>query len=155
MTTLRNVSFAALLGLGVLAGCGSTDRRSDSRSSSERRDRDVTLSGERVDVDPHTARKVPRDARVVDEGRGGTLGYAARGDGEISLVDSSAQTVIWDSKVRDGDRITVDPNRNRIEINGREQTKIDLKSSDRFQLHFLPTDFRNSRDYDRDRDYRR
>jgi len=140
MATLRNLSFAGLLGLGILAGCGSSsDHRS---SSSERRDRDVTLSSERVDVDPHTARHVPRDARVVDEGRGSTLSYSARGDGEVYLTDSSASTVIWDSKVRDGDRISVDPARNRIEINGREQTKIDLKSNDRFQLYFLPTDFR-------------
>jgi hypothetical protein len=141
MATLRNLSFAGLLGLGVLAGCSSSDRH----TSSERRDRDVTLSGGRVEVDPNTARKVPRDARVVDEGRGGTLGYAARGDGEVYLTDASAQTVIWDAKVRDGDRISVDPNRNRIEINGREQTKIDLKSSDRFQLYFLPTDYGNYR----------
>jgi hypothetical protein len=149
MATLRNLSFAGLLGLGILAGCSSSDRH----SSSERRDRDATLSGERVDVDPHTARHVPRDARVVDEGRGSTLSYSARGDGEVYLTDSSASAVIWDSKVRDGDRITVDPSRNRIEINGREQTNIDLKSNDRFQLYFLPTDFRSSRDYDRD--YRR
>jgi hypothetical protein len=144
MATLRNLSFAGLLGLGILAGCSSSDRHTS--SSSERRDRDVALSSGRVDVDPNTARKVPRDARVVDEGRGGTLNYSARGDGEVYLVDSSAQTVIWDAKVRDGDRVTVDPNRNRIEINGREQTRIDLKSNDRFQLYFLPTD---SRDYRR------
>jgi hypothetical protein len=147
MATLRNLSFAGLLGLGILAGCGSSSNH-DSRSSSERRDRDVTLSGERVDVDPHTARKVPRDARAVDEGRGSTLSYSARCDGEVYLTDASASTVIWDAKVRDGDRISVDPDHNRIEINGREQTKIDLKSNDRFQLYFLPTDFRSSRDYD-------
>jgi hypothetical protein len=147
MATLRNLSFAGLLGLGILAGCSSSDKHSSS-SSSERRGGDVVLSGERVDVDPHTARKVPRDARVVDEGRSSTLSYSARGDGEVYLVDSSANTVIWDSKTRDGDRITVDPGRNRIEINGREQTKIDLKSNDRFQLYYLPTDFSSSsRDY--------
>jgi len=152
MTTLRNLSLAGLLGLGLLAaGCSSNDHHSSSSSSSERRDRDATVSGERVDVDPHTARHVPREARVVDEGRsGGTLSYSARGDGEVYLVDSSASTVIWDAKTRDGDRITVDPSRNRIEINGREQTKIDLKSGDRFQLYYLPTDSRSSsssRDY--------
>lgn len=141
MTTLRNLSLAGILGLGFLAsGCGSSDHHSI--SSSERRDRDATLSGERVEVDPHTSRRVPRDARVVDEGRGSTLSYSARGDGEVYLTDASASAVIWDSKVRDGDRINVDPSRNRIEINGREQTKIDLKSNDRFQLYFLPTDFR-------------
>jgi hypothetical protein len=141
MTTLRNLSLAGILGLGLLAaGCGSSDDHT--YSSSERRDRDATLSGERVEVDPHTSRHVPRDARVVDEGRGSTLSYSARGDGEVYLTDASASAVIWDGKVRDGDRINVDPGRNRIEINGREQTNIDLKSNDRFQLYFLPTDFR-------------
>jgi hypothetical protein len=144
MATLRNLSFLGMLGLGVLAGCSSSDKH-----SSRDRNGDVVLSSERrgepVDVDPHTARKVPHEARVVDEGRGGTISYAARGDGEVYLTDASAQTVIWDAKARDGDRITVDPNRNRIEINGREQTNIDLKSGDRFQLYFLPTDNRDYR----------
>lgn len=150
MATLRNLSLAGALGLGILAGCGSSDRH----TSRERRDRngDVVLGGERrggrVDVDPHTARSVPRDARVVDEGRGSSLSYAARSDGEVYLTDATAQAVIWDTKVRSGDRITIDPDRNRIEINGREQTKIDLKSNDRFQLFFLGSDYRNSRDSD-------
>jgi hypothetical protein len=152
MATLRNLSLAGILGLGILAGCDSGNDRTSSR---DRNNGDVVLSGERrgepVDVDPHTARKVPRDARVVDEGAGSTLSYSARGDGEVYLNDRSADTVIWDAKVRDGDRITVDPGRNRIEINGREQTKIDLKSTDRFQLFFLGTDYRN----DRNNDYRR
>ena len=149
MATLRNLSFAGLLGLGLVAGCSSDDHH----ASRDRDNGDVVLSGERrgepVDVDAHTARKLPRDARVVDEGAGNSLSYSARGDGEVYLNDRSADTVVWDSKVRDGDRITIDPGRNRIEINGREQTKIDLKSSDRFQLYFLGTDNRNtSRDYD-------
>jgi hypothetical protein len=148
MATLRNLSLAGILGLGLVAGCSSSDDRHASRD----RNGDVVLSGERrgepVDVDPHTARKVPRDARVVDEGTGSTLSYSARGDGEVYLNDRSADTVVWDSKVRDGDRITIDPGRNRIEINGREQTKIDLKSTDRFQLFFIGTDSRSSRDSD-------
>jgi hypothetical protein len=148
MATLRNLSLAGILGLGLVAGCGS----SNDRTSSRVRNGDVVLSGERrgepVDIDPLTARKVPRDARVVDEGAGGALGYTARGDGEVYLNDRSADAVIWDAKVRDGDRITVDPDRNRIEINGREQTKIDLKSTDRFQLFFLGTDYRDNRNSD-------
>jgi hypothetical protein len=152
MATLRNLSLAGLLGIGLIAGCSSDDHH----ASRDRDNGDVVLSGERrgepVDVDAHTARKVPRDARVVDEGAGGTLSYTARGDGEVYLNDRSAETVIWDAKVRDGDRITVDPDRNHIEINGRDQTKIDLKSTDRFQLYFLGTDYRNT---SRDSDYRR
>jgi len=146
MATIHNLALSGAIGLGILAGCSSSDDRHVSR---ERRGNDPVLSGERVEVDPHTSNKVPRDARVVDEGRGSTLNYSARGDGEIYLTDASASTVIWDTKVRDGDRITVDPSRNRIEVNGREQTKIDLKSSDRFQLYFLGTDIRRDSDYRR------
>ena len=145
MATIGNLALSGAIGLGILAGCSSDDRH----TSRERRDNEPVLSGERVDVDPHTSNKVPRDARVVDEGRGSTLSYSARGDGEIYLTDASARTVIWDSKVRDGDRISVDPSRNRIEINGREQTNIDLKSTDRFQLYFLGTEFRGDSDYRR------
>src|SRR5690242_2640604 len=101
MATIRNLALSGLIGLGILAGCSSSDDRHVSR---ERRSSEPVLSGERVEVDPHTSNKVPRDARVVDEGRGSTLSYTARGDGEVYLADASARTVIWDGKVRDGDR---------------------------------------------------
>jgi hypothetical protein len=141
MATLRSLSLAGILGLSVFAftgGCSSDSDHHD-RVSRSGGDDDVVL-GRDIERAPNTAGKLPRDARSVDEGRnGGTLSYSSRGDGEVYLVDRSADTVIWDGKIRDGDRVTVDPGRNRIEINGREQANIDLKSNDRFQLYFLET----------------
>jgi hypothetical protein len=139
MTRFKALSVTALLfTAGILAGCTSSDR--DHRSSRSSRSDEPVLSGERrgdVERASGAARKVPRDAEVVDEGRGDTLRYTARGDGTVYVVDSNADTVIWSGPIRDGDRITVDPGKNRIEINGREQANIDLKSGDRFRLYFL------------------
>ncbi len=148
MTTLRNLSLAGVLGLTVLtAGCSLLEGDS-SRSDRDRdRDRDgVILSSDRdrdrdrdrnVERESGASRGVPRDARVVDEGRGGTLSYSTRDEGTVYLVDETAGAVVWDQRVRDGDRITVDPDKNAIEVNGRSATKLDLKSNNRFALYFL------------------
>ena len=139
MNTLRTFSVAGLIGLTTLVGCSafeghsSRDRDSDSTGSARR-------SSDRVERSSGASSNVPRDARVVDEGRGGSLGFTARDSGTVYLVDDTAGSVIWDSKIRDGDRVTVIPDKNRIEINGKEQAKIDLKSNDRFQLYYLGSD---------------
>src|SRR5213593_2551077 len=118
----KTLSFAAmLLGAGILAGCSSSDHR-DRVSRSGRGD-EVRSAGD-VERASGAARKVPREAEVVDEGRGDTLRYTARGDGTVYVVDSNADTVIWSGPIRDSDRITIDPGKNRIEINGREQANI-------------------------------
>ena len=136
MTRFQTLSLAGLLGMGLLAGgCSSSDHDHYSRRSGD----DVVLSGERrgdVDRARGASTHVPRDAQVVDEGRGDGLHYTARGDGTVYLVDSSADTVVWSSPVRDGDRVTINPDKNHIDVNGRERANIDLKSNDRFQLYF-------------------
>jgi hypothetical protein len=141
MNTLRTLSTAGIIGFTALAGCSSGDHHAS-------RDYDygsARSSSDRVERDSGTTSRVPRDARVVDEGRGGALGFTARDRGQVYLVDESAGAVVWDSSVRDGDRVTVVPDKNRIEINGKEQAKIDLKSKDRFQLYYLSSDNRGSR----------
>src|SRR6185503_11579563 len=111
----------------------------DNDRVSSRRDRndDVVLSGDRdVDRAASTANKVPKDARVVDSGSG-SMSYTARDDGSVYLYDEDARTVVWDARLRSDDRVTVDPDKNRIEVNGRSPTSIDLKSDHNFRLYFL------------------
>ena len=159
MATFRKVIFTSVLGLSLFAAGGCSSLFGDDDDDDDRRvsrdydydrydrssrdyDRDARVSrsgGERVERDERTARKVPRDARVVDEGRSDTLTHTARYDGEVYLLDSTATTVVWDAKIRNGDRITVDPRRNRIEINGREQANINLAGDHKFQLFYLET----------------
>ena len=146
MTQFRTLSFASLLAISLLAGCsafeGDNDRsdRDTNRDRNSDSDRSSRTAGGNVDRDTGTSNRVPRDARVVDEGRGGSgsaLRYTADYDGTVYLVDSSAGVVVWDQRVRDRDRVEVTPGANRITVNGKESANIDLKKNDRFQLYFL------------------
>lgn len=133
--SLCGIFLASLLSLGTI-GCSSLD--DDDRISRDRdRYDDPVLSGGRVDRDSDASRHLPRDARIVDEGRDTTLRYVARDRGTVYVYDVDAGTVVWNDTVRDGDRVHVDPDKNRIEVNGREATKIDLKSDHRFRIYFL------------------
>jgi hypothetical protein len=132
MTAFRNLTLAGALGLSLLAaGCSAFDN--DHHSSRDSRD-DARVSRD-VERESGAARSLPRDARVVDEVRGGRMSYAARDSGTVYLYDATARTIVWDGRVRDGDRVTVNPDKNRIEINGKEQADIDLKSNHRFELY--------------------
>jgi len=138
MNTLRTLSIAGIIGLTTLTGCGSS---SDHHASSDSTDYgSARRSADHVARDSGAASRVPADARIVDEGHGSSLGFTARDRGTVYLVDSSAGAVIWNSSIHDGDRVAVVPDKNRIEINGKEQAKIDLKSNDRFQLFYLSSD---------------
>ena len=157
---LAALGCAALLGLVTVAGCRArgmgdddNDRVSSRRDRDRDRDGDVVLSGDRdVDVASSTANKVPKDARVVDSGSG-SMSYTARDDGSVYLYDEDARTVVWDARVRADDRVTIDADKNRIEVNGRSPTSIDLKSDHRFRLYYLEglKSTRSSRDRDSDR----
>ena len=149
MATEKNRFFAlglaALLGLTTMAGCsalgmGDDDNDDDIRVSRDDRydrDDDVVLSGDRdVDVAGSTANKVPKDARVVDSGSG-SLSYTAREDGSAYLYDEDARRVVWDARLRADDRVSVSADDNRVEVNGRSATSIDLKSDHNFRLYFL------------------
>ena len=149
MATEKNRFFAlglaALMGLTTMAGCsalgmGDDDNDDDirvSRDDRSSRDDDVVLSGDRdVDVAGSTANKVPKDARVVDSGSG-SLSYTAREDGSVYLYDEDARRVVWDARLRQDDRVSVSADDNRVEVNGRSATSIDLKSDHNFRLYFL------------------
>ena len=170
MTTRRSFktfALAAVLGLATLGGCsaltGDSDNDDDTRVSRDR-DRydengDVILSGDRdryddrtrdrtpVDVDSNTANKVPKDARVVDSGTE-RLTFTVPDDGSVYLYDEDARTVVWDERVRDGDRVSVDTDNNRIDVNGRAQSRLDLNSEHRFRLYYLEG-LKSTRDRDR------
>ena len=149
MTTFHKITFASVLGLSLLAGgCNAFnddrsdrdryDDRYDTRSSRSSRDRydDGRVSRGDVEREAGAARALPRDARLVDEVRSGRMSYTARDRGTVYLYDATARRIIWDGRVDDGARVSVIPDKNRIEVNGREQADIDLKSNNRFELYF-------------------
>jgi hypothetical protein len=147
MTRFVNRSFIAVaLGATLLTvGCSSSDDHADRHrtTSSDRSDRhydDTRLSGDRYDARTLEIRGLSRDARIVEETRrpGDTLNFTPRDSGRVYLVDVTKSEVVWDKNIRDGDRVFVDPDHNKIAVNGRDDVKIDLKSNNRFQLYFDP-----------------
>jgi hypothetical protein len=119
---MARISFALFASLLIpLAGCTHDNQTYDRRG---------------VEVDQGTSLGVPRSARRVDETRGGRLDFSVPDDGRAYLADDSAHTVIWDGRVRRGDRIYINPDKNRIELNGKKQADLDLKSNHRFVLFF-------------------
>jgi hypothetical protein len=140
MSTFRNIMLAGVLGLGLgLSGCSAFDNDHDrDHHSSRDYDRyDNTRTSGDVERAAGAATHLPRDARMVDEVKGGKLSFVARDSGEAYVYDANARTVVWSGHVRDGDRLTVNPDKNRIEINGRDQADIDLKSNHRFEVYTL------------------
>jgi hypothetical protein len=138
MTSLRNLSLIGLIAFGAaLAGCTSDHYRTRSDPYDHRYD-DSRTSSDRLDARPLEIRGLSRDARLVEETRrpGDTMSFTARDSGRAYLVDVTKGNVVWDKSVRDGDRVSVDPDHNKIAVNGHDDVKIDLKSNDRFQLYF-------------------
>ena len=137
MATFRQLILAGALGAGLFAGgCTSDDHDHHSSRDYDRYDSTrVSRSGRDVERDSGAARGLPRDARLIEETRGGTLAFTARDSGTVYLYDATARTVIWDGHARNGDRVRVNPDKNRIQINGKDQADIDLKSDHRFEMY--------------------
>jgi len=144
MTSLRNLSLIGLIAFGAaLAGCTSSDdhggrvSRIDPTDHYDRYD-DSRTSSDRLDARPLDIRGLSRDARLVEETRrpGDTMSFTARDPGRAYLVDVTKGDVVWDKSIRDGDRVSIDPDHNKIAVNGHDDVKIDLKSNNRFQLYF-------------------
>jgi hypothetical protein len=139
MTRSKTLSLAGVLGAALfVTGCSSGPFSRD-RDRDDDHGRVTQTAGGNVDRDSGTARHVPRDAQVVDEGRGGngnSLRFQSRDSGTVYLVDTTADAVVWDQHIRDGDRVEVTPGANRIEVNGKEPVQLDLKKDHRFQLYF-------------------
>jgi deoxycytidine triphosphate deaminase len=74
-----------------------------------------------------------------------SYGYDIR-VGSVFKIFTNVNSEIVDPKnFSEKSFVTVDPQRNRIEINGREQANIDLKNQNRFQLYYLETGYSRSR----------
>jgi hypothetical protein len=89
-----------------------------------------------VQRDENTSYEIPPGATIVGETTGGRLEYLVPRDGKVYLGDDTAHVIVWDGRVREGARVFINPDKNRIEIDGKEQAKIDLKRKHRFTLFY-------------------
>src|SRR5438552_11732861 len=79
---------------------------------------------------------IPTGAVQVDEGTD-RLTYTPRRSGTVYVYDVDDDRLVYQGRVRDGDRLTIDPETNRLELNGRQVVDRDLKRKDRHRIYFF------------------
>src|SRR4051812_36889857 len=78
---------------------------------------------------------VPEGSVQVDDGKG-RLEYTAKHSGTVYVYDVTQDRLVYQTQVRDGDRVSVDPAANRLEVNGRQDVNRDLRRDDRHRIYF-------------------
>jgi hypothetical protein len=103
----RQIAAAGLLGLSlVVAGC-----------ASERHD------------------EIPPSALMTSEGDG-QLAYMAPHDGDIYVFDTETDRMVYSGKIEKGKTITVDPEKDRISIDGATKLEQAINEGNRHRIFF-------------------
>ena len=130
----------ASLALITAFGCQEDGDRHESRRrrrSEENlgRDRDVDYD---LDLDRGGRQfdEVPRGAKQINPDRDGRLKYEAGRDGRVFIVDEDDGVVVFSANLRDGEKVVVDPDNDRLTINGKRVGKINLRARNRYLLFF-------------------
>lgn len=123
---------ATLLSTQLGGGCVS-----DNGDSYEppRRD-DYRQDDYRRDEPPRGVIRLPRDARIVAEGRG-TLRYQAPQSGRVFLFDAEDRTVIFDKSIRRGQEFIVSPKDDRAWFDDDRVLDFDLDRDRDYRIYYL------------------
>jgi hypothetical protein len=78
---------------------------------------------------------LPRNATRVRAGRG-EIAYRARADGRAYVYDADQQKVLLSLRLREGQTIVVQPNRNRVAVEGKTVSDEDLKRESEHRIFF-------------------
>jgi hypothetical protein len=122
MRCRRTFAYAALLAVASFCFAGCTVTKDDKK---------VTSLG------------VPEGSVQVDEGKG-RLDYTAKRSGTVYVYDVTQDRLVYQTPVRDGDRVSIDPDANRLELNGRQDVDRNLRRDDRHRIYFYSDHQRNS-----------
>ena len=79
---------------------------------------------------------IPRDARLVAEGKG-TLEYQAPRDGRVYLYDPKLDKLIYSGALYRDEVFTVEPERNRVRVDGKTVKDKIMKKKHSHRLYFL------------------
>src|SRR4051812_7603355 len=67
---------------------------------------------------------IPEGSVQVDEGKG-KMTYDAKRAGQVYVYDVDQDRLVYQGRVRDGDRVVIDPESNRLELNGKQAVERD------------------------------
>jgi hypothetical protein len=140
--------------IGTALGCGDYDDSSSDHGYE--RDREpvyrepVYRDREDYERDGYQSREpslrdVPRGAVVVKETTTESMRYDPKHAGMVYLFDEDKGLVVYETQMRPGDRIAVDPDRDSIKINNVKDARINLASKHHYRLYYL----RDDKAYDR------
>ena len=62
--------------------------------------------------------------------------YTADHSVHVYVYDATSDRLVYQDRVRNGDRLTVDPNNNRLELNGQRAVNRDLATGHRYRIYF-------------------
>jgi hypothetical protein len=114
ITSLSAALLTAASGCGMLGG-----------DSSSEGDRETLGSGGRI----------PKAARVVEEGSGG-LEYSATDDGTIYVQDADTKTTIVSRRVERGDRVRVEFDEDRVRVGDETVFSGNLERDNPHRIYF-------------------
>jgi hypothetical protein len=147
MMALTSVFAAALA-----AGCGDSGAEDDYRDRDRRGDERIS-ERPRYDEDARPGREdLPRGAVVVDEGTSGTLRHEPAHSGRAFLYDADDRVVAYESRLRPGERLVINPADDSIKIDGVKDGKVNLRAKHQYRLYYLRDDRATDRDLGRDGD---
>ncbi len=146
------------LGGSFTAGCGDTN---DSRAR-RHRDRDRDGLPDRTDPRPNRPDypdrdddryadrsdrprggsgrgldEIPRDAFKVTEGSDEKLRHEPKLDGRVYVYDVDEDILVFDTRLRGGERFVLDPGRDELTIDGKRIDKVNLRPSHKYRIYYL------------------
>ena len=78
---------------------------------------------------------IPAGADEVEAGRG-ELDYEAQRDGKVWVYDAETDKMVYTGPIRDGDRVVVDPDSNRITVGGQTVSEQPLIQDHKYRIYF-------------------
>jgi len=90
----------------------------------------VGCASDRHDAIPQSANLVANDTGKID--------FVAPNDGEVFLEDRTANKLVYSGKMQQGERLTVEPHKDRVMVDGRTVQDQKIRDLDNLRVFFRP-----------------
>ena len=77
---------------------------------------------------------------MIDEGSGKTLRHDPARPGRAYLYDMDDKYVVYEARLRPGERLAIDPDNDSIKSDGVKEGNVNLRAKHRYRLYYLPDD---------------
>ena len=128
---LALIAPVALAGLGCeelgLSGGDDDDR--------DRSDDDVVVSR---DTDRRELDEIPTGADRIEAVKGREFSYEFKDDGRVYIYDREDDKLVYEGNVRDGERLVIDPQEDKLTVDGDPvgDRDLNLRAAHEYQIYF-------------------